>query len=416
MEKTKTKKTHKQRAKTFGKVLLSIVLVIVIIAGIFAILNSVTVKGDTDFVENSVEAVSYSEQLEPTQDDNGFYTFVTDDDFKLLQLTDIHIGGGVLSAKKDSMALNAVAAMVSAEKPDLVVVTGDITYPVPFSAGTFNNKESAKLFASLMEKLGVYWCFGFGNHDTEAYSYFSREQIAAVYEDREKYPHCLFQSGPEDVDGVGNYVINIKNTEGKITQSLFVFDSHSYTDNDYLGIMWKYDCIHKNQIDWYKNTLAKLTEDNKNEVPKSLAFYHIPLIETKEAYDEWAAADFKDTENIKYIYGKAGEHKKIVYSSEHNEGMFDAFLSSGSTQGVFFGHDHLNNFSLIYKGIRMTYGYSVDYLAYSGIHKFGAQRGCTVIDIKTDGSYDVTPENYYQDKYQSINEKETVDMGEFYSE
>ena len=35
------------------------------------------------------------------------------------------------------MALNAVAAMVTAEKPDLVIVTGDIAYPVPFQAGTF---------------------------------------------------------------------------------------------------------------------------------------------------------------------------------------------------------------------------------------------------------------------------------------
>ncbi len=41
--------------------------------------------------------------------------------------------------------------MITAEQPDLVVFTGDLTYPVPVQAGTFNNKENAKLLADLME-------------------------------------------------------------------------------------------------------------------------------------------------------------------------------------------------------------------------------------------------------------------------
>ena len=68
------------------------------------------------------------------------------------------------------------------EKPDLVIVTGDIAFPVPYKAGTLNNLASAKVFAALMEKLGVYWTLAFGNHDTEAYSYYSREDISDFYE------------------------------------------------------------------------------------------------------------------------------------------------------------------------------------------------------------------------------------------
>lgn len=67
--------------------------------------------------------------------------------------------------------------MIRVEKPDFVVVTGDISYPVPFQAGTFNNKSGAKIFAELMETLGVYWTLAYGNHDTEAYSYYTREQL-----------------------------------------------------------------------------------------------------------------------------------------------------------------------------------------------------------------------------------------------
>ena len=48
----------------------------------------------------------------------------------------------------------------------------------------------------------------------------------------EDYKYCLFQSGPEDVDGYGNSVINIKNSKGEITQSLFTFDSHAYLNHD----------------------------------------------------------------------------------------------------------------------------------------------------------------------------------------
>jgi 3',5'-cyclic AMP phosphodiesterase CpdA len=303
--------------------------------------------------------------------------------------------------------------MISEEKPDLVIVTGDIAYPVPFQAGTFNNKNSAMLFADLMEQLGVYWCLAFGNHDTELYSYYTREQIAELYENKDKYPHCIFQSGPEDVDGVGNYAVNVKNSNGDITQSFIMFDSHSYTDNDYFGILWKYDCIHKNQIEWYKEKIASLTEENNGVTPKSLAFFHIPLIEMQQAYYEYRDNGFQDTDDVKYLFGKIGEKEEMICSSAKNEGLFDAMLEVGSTQGVFFGHDHLNNMSLNYKGIQLTYTYSIDYLAYSGIAKYGLQRGCTLINVSPDGEFEISQENYYQDKYQATNTKEEVTMADY---
>ena len=413
--KTKTKKTPKQRFKIFLKVLLIIILVIALLCGILASVSAVGLKSNSNFIE-TIETVSFDNQLEPVLDDNGCYTFTTDDHFKVVQLTDVHIGGGFLSIKKDSMAINAVAAMITAEKPDLVVITGDIAYPVPFQAGTFNNKTSAELFAQLMEKLGVYWVPVFGNHDTEAYSYYSRKKISEFYS-QEKFSHCLFQAGPEDVDGYGNSIINVKNTKGEITQSLVMLDSHSYVDNDYFGIMWKYDTIHESQVKWYEDSLNKIKAENNDVMPKSLAFFHIAIPEYKTAWDEYRTNDFNDTENVKYIYGKAGEKDYSVYTSEYNYGFFDKVKELGSTQGMFCGHDHLNNFSIDYKGVRLTYGYSIDYLAYSGIMKFGLQRGCTVIDIAPDGSFESHLENYYQDKYQTAKEKEQVDLvGNYHSE
>ena len=122
------------------------------------------------------------------------------------------------------------------------------------------------------------------------------------------------------------------------------------------------------------------------------------------------ANGFKDTENVNYVDGKAGEGKKIIYCGMGEDDLFETIQELGSTKGLFFGHDHDNNFSIYYKGIRMTYGYSIDYLAYSGINKRGSQRGCTIITVSPDGTFDCKAENYYQKKYQSQYEKEQVTM------
>lgn len=414
-QKSQDKKCKKSKGKTALKVLAILLAVLLIVAGVLTAVNVVGLSSNRTFVR-SLSAVAYDNQLQPVKDEAGRYTFVTDGDFKILQLTDIHIGGGFMSIRKDSMALNAVAAMITAEQPDLVIVTGDITYPVPVQAGTFNNKENAKLFADLMEQLGVYWAPVFGNHDSESYSYYPREEIGALYES-DTYPHCLFQAGDEAAYGVGNYCINVKNTKGEVTQSLFMLDSNSYVGKGVIAsLMWDYDCIHEDQIDWYEKEVNAITAENNGVQPRSLAFFHIPLQEMKTAYYEYRDNGFKDTENVVYKYGEAGEHKEVVFPSERNAGFFDRVLALGSTQGIFFGHDHLNNLSLEYKGVRMSYGYSVDYLAYMGIMKHGAQRGCTVITVAPDGSFDSHLENYYQDKYVSKNAKESVVMDAYYEE
>ena len=421
MMETKVKEKKKTgKGKKALKIIAIILAVIVVLSCVSMGVTKISIKANTEKA-NSFETVQYENQLVPEKDENGFWTFTTDRDFKVLQLTDVHIGGGWMSKKTDAMALNAVASMVTAEKPDLVIITGDTAYPVPFQAGTFNNLSSAKIFATLMEKLGVYWVLSFGNHDTEAYSYYSREDISKFYEG-EDMKHCLFQTGDDEVDGYGNQVINIKNSKGIITQSLYLFDSHSYINGDVLGLRWQYDNIHQSQVDWYKNTVNALNEQNQKKLDelgikeksdiKSAAFFHIPLDEQREAWYEYANNNFEDTENVKLVYGVAGEGNKIVYSGVGEDELFETMLELGSTKAVFVGHDHYNNFSIDYKGIRLTYGMSVDYLAYPGIYKIGSQRGCTIINFAPDGSFECNQESYYQEKYESLYTKEPVEMQE----
>ncbi len=398
-------KTKKPVRKIFA--IIGILLALFIAGTVCA--TAIGVSQNTARAE-SFDKVEIENQLVPEKDADGNWTFTTDREFKVLQITDVHIGGGWISKAKDEKALNAVAAMITAEKPDLVMVTGDVAYPVPVQSGTFNNKSGAKIFAALMEQLGVYWTVCFGNHDTEAYSYYNREKVSDFYANS-GFKYCLYQPGPEDVDGYGNQIINIKNSAGKITQTLFVFDSHSYTDGDIFGIFWKYDNIKQSQVDWYAENVKKLSEQNGSTIP-STAFFHIPLVEQQDAWYEYVENDFNDTEDVKYIYGVAGEGGIIVYPGIGEDNLFETMVELGSTKGTFCGHDHKNNFCVEYKGIQLSYGMSVDYLAYIGIDKEGSQRGCKVITYSPDGSFTSKNESYYQDKYISKYEKEDVTMQE----
>jgi len=388
-------KSKKPRVKGRGWRITGIVVAsLILIAVIWAFVGSVGVAANTDLINNLKKVEKEDVLAAPVIDEEtGYYTFTCDRQFKVLQLTDVHVGGGALSIKKDNMAINAVYEIVNHTKPDLVIITGDLVFPVPFSSGSFNNFTPTKMVAELMEQMGVYWAFCYGNHDTEVYSYYTREEISSYYENSD-FKYCLYQRGPEDVDGYGNYVINVKNSAGIITQSLFLVDSHSYSK----GFWRDYDNIHQNQVDWYESEVNRLDGINKShgatETIKSLMFFHIPLVEYKDAYEEYRNNNNADTANVQYVYGIAGEPEGLVCCGVNQDEMFEKMLELKSTKGVFCGHDHLNNFSLYYNGgsgeerIRLTYGLSIDYLAYFGIAKKTAQRGGTVIEINPDSTFD----------------------------
>ena len=414
------------------KVLLSLILILGAIFGGLVLVNQQNEKAMNEYID-SFAKVEYENQLTPSKGTNFIYKennfqmqlyegstyFTTDGDFNVMHLTDIHIGGGFLSANKDKMALNAVAAMITAEKPDLVVVTGDISFAVPW-AGTINNAYAHRMFIRLMENLGVYWTVTLGNHDSENYNYHNRSAVAGFYAS-ESLKYCLFDRVNSGIFGEGNHVINVKNSQGLITKSLFMMDSNSYTDDDPLGISWVYDNIHEDQIQWYKDTVTLFNKYNKSvlegleekpenienfETIQSMLFIHIPLMEVRDA-----ALDYLEEKGgVEYLGGAIGESDPYVYPSEIPEEMFETMLELGSTKAMFYGHDHLNNIVLNYKGVTMSYGYSIDYFAYSGIANVGSQRGCTMIICKPDTSFEINHENYYQDKYAPLYEKEVVDL------
>lgn len=314
------------------------------------------------------------------QKTNGKTTITLDENkpLRILQLTDLHLGGGLFSRKKDKMALSAVQKILNRANADFVVVTGDICYPFFIFSGTNNNLKGTKMFANFMEKSGIPWCMVFGNHDVEKHSRYSKEDLCDFYE---SLPNCHFRRG-EPMTGQGNYSIPVFNSDGKLNTVLMFLDSNSYLSWHFFS---GFDTIHQDQIDWYKNEISSFSEGS---LPPSLAFFHIPPKEFKEGWDKCRMGSDEAT----YRSGFVQEKDNYFGYPKTIEGNFvKEMIEFGSLKGFFCGHDHLNTLSIDYLGMRMTYGMSIDYLAYHGIKKKTTQRGGTLISLFPDSSFEVTP-------------------------
>lgn len=179
-------------------------------------------------------------------------------------------------------------------------------------------------------------------------------------------------------------MIEVRSSDGSLMQALFLIDSNDYVES---GGINEYDYIHDDQVEWYKRMVKRLSQQEGYTVP-SMIFTHIPLREYKEANDLYESG----SDEVTYYYGILGETMiDKICCSEYESRLFDTAVELGSTKAVFCGHDHYNNQSLEYKGIRLTYGYSIDYLAMPGIAQDTEQRGATLITVGKDGRFTITP-------------------------
>lgn len=306
----------------------------------------------------------------------GFVTFyhkdykeADDTAFRILQITDVHI---LNDEKKDAKAFKTIDAMVETTNPDMIVLTGDLT-------SEKENFTAFKTMCEYLESFNIPWAFVFGNHEGLDIKYapdevIDPEKIAdrqTLSDYLETLPNCIYEAGDENVDGMGNYYYNVKDDNGNVITSLIMLDSHSY-DEENNG----YDHFHDNQIEWYENTVKSIAREvngDESEVVPSLAFFHVPMKEYMTAYDE-----AKGTDNRLWGFRFPKEDGTPAVDDQ----MFEKMVELGSTKGCFAGHDHMNNFSVNYQGIRLTYGLSCDHNIY-----LVPLRGGVLINVKNGGSF-----------------------------
>ena len=286
--------------------------------------------------------------------------------FKILQLTDFHF-----SDKDDQDELyRYIDTLVEDAKKtygvDLIVVTGDLF--------TFASKWTAKKLFNHMEEYGVPWTVVFGNHDEQ--TYFSVEWMTNYLNKFGK--HCYFKDiQKDDVEGNCNFVINLKNGD-KVQEQLIFMDSNRYHfGTDYNG----YDYFKNPQISWYSDMVdysAKL--NGTTEPAKSLMFYHIPLPEINKITEQEVM--LKSDPNYCFIYG---EKREKTCPPDQDLGFFKVIDEKNATNGMFFGHDHINDYEAVYNDVYFCYGLkSTDRIYYDE-----DMLGYKLIELHDDNSFAV---------------------------
>lgn len=334
---------------------------------------------------NSVPNISKFDYDILYNENTGVYTITnhSDDDFKILQLTDIHLGGSILSYQKDLKALKAVYRLIDYTRPDFIIVTGDLTFPLGILSFSFNNHTPVMQFASFMRNIGIPWAFTYGNHDTEDLATYSKEDLNMLYQSLsyQTSKNLLYPYFQPDITGRNNQMIEIRNANGTLNQAIFLIDSNAYTGEG----LNKYDYIHDDQVAWYQKKILELERQEKRDI-SSMVFFHIPLQQYKTAYELYESG----SREVTYYFGSNEEKiEGKVSASEYPSKMFDVASELKSTKAFFCGHDHYNNISLEYKNIRLTYGMSIDYLAMPGISNDIKQRGGTLITLHHDSTFHI---------------------------
>lgn len=319
-----------------------------------------------------------SDNFKQVDEETFTMTLPKDGDFRILQLTDLHLGFGVLSKGADKLALEAVRKLIQRTNPHLIVLTGDLTFPFFPKTGTLNNRKQAQKLVEFLDGFALPYTLVFGNHDCELCSACGKEELAGLYKQGN---YCIFTEGRKTLTGVGNFLIELVDGSGTVLLPLVMLDSNMYGEGGWF--FSGFDRIHEDQVDWCMGRLDALKRDNPDV--KAMAFFHMPLREFKEAYEKMKLGD----RTVLYRHGSIAEKDEYFGVSKFKSTFFDRAAENGVIKWMFCGHDHLNTLSLVYRGIQMTYGMSIDCLGYQAIRKSYIQRGGTLITRRADGNVEI---------------------------
>ena len=262
-------------------------------------------------------------------------------DFKILVLSDIQLNDTIDFFGLKGTAYDTMEKLITEQKPDMILFMGDTIWSTYAKVSTIQ-------FVKFIDKFKIPWAAIFGNHESE-----TNVDLNWIADKFMKSEYCIMKKGPNNIGGVGNYVVNITEND-KVVESLIMVDSHSsrkmYPELGEGG----YDFIYDSQINWYKWIVEGLKAENGGENVDSMLFIHIPLCEYKNAVEQYGVKGKDDVYKVPKEYG-FGENREGIGCAKVNSGMFDVIKDLESTKYVFAAHDHINNSSINYEGIQLTY-------------------------------------------------------------
>lgn len=144
-------------------------------------------------------------------------------------------------------------------------------------------------------------------------------------------PYSLCQPGPKQVDGIGNYYLQVfpESASQAAVLTIYLLDSHGQISSKAKDP--DYDWIKQSQVDWFLDTSQELRKAREERSQQDshifLAFMHIPL-------PEYADSD---------LVIRAGRRREPTEGPSFNSHFYDALLNEG-VAAVGCGHDHVNDF------------------------------------------------------------------------
>ena len=329
-----------------------------------------------NFIDAGGEGSYFTKWNLKTEFNESAYTVIEKDstkDFVILNLADVQLNDDEVFADMGTRANNMIASLIEKTQPDLITLTGDNAW------GTVAYME----LINYIDSFGIPWAPVMGNHDGQGCV--SEFWAAELFTQAE---NCLFQFGPENM-GYGNYILNVTEN-GEIIHTLFMMDTHAnrdYTLDDGTVLENEYDHLWPLQMNWYKWAVNGIAQQ-EGKVIESTCFMHIPVYEFKTAWEKsWDAEN--DCYYPEYAETSFGRNNEVCCPAPVNNGFFDLCKELDSTKNIIVGHDHVNSSSIVYEGIRLTYGLKLG----EGCYFEEGMTGGTTLTINSQGN--VTTEHHY---------------------
>lgn len=243
---------------------------------------------------------------------------------------------------------------VKQANPDLILLTGDIVY------GEFDdNGTSLQKLVAYMESLGIPWAPIFGNHENE-----STKGVTWQCQQFEQAENCLFKRG--DMTGNSNYTIGIQQGD-KLIKVIYMMDTNGCWNGQsysYMPEFGEYNQDEKMQItpgigvdviEWLDATSTEIA-NTLGYAPSKFAAFHIPITEFTAAA---IAKGYQTGDETSFIINDpTGEDFGIQNSESPRIATANlwSIMKRQNFDGVFVGHEHSNNTSIVFEGIRLTFG------------------------------------------------------------
>lgn len=250
-----------------------------------------------------------------------------DGKFKILQLADTHYIEGKPESER---ALRNVIEMLDTEKPDFVIHTGDILYGEPAEA-------SVRAILQPIVDRGIPFAVAMGNHDSD----FSLSR-ADMYELLRSIPGNVNTPADLGISGYSNDILTLSGKDGGVDRVFYLFDSGN---REYPAGIKSWGYVHQDQIEWYRKASGFFTSGNGGKPVPSIIFMHIPTPEYNEA--------IQDRTKARVMVGNLGEEPA---SPKFNSGLYLAARELGDVQAMVTGHDHNNDYVMMWRGFFFIYG------------------------------------------------------------